>query len=154
MNRMSFLFLLLLAFPVAANSQGAPKAQPAPADVTLEPLTAEETLKLILINRLETEAQIFAMAPTAEMARESPSVNLAQLYKEAAASPRLMRQILGQHRDEYRKSHTAARSAPQASQAADEASVEMLHIIAAQNMAIIEQNAHIISLLERIARGR
>lgn len=154
MNKLPLALLIIFTLGSAIHAQDVASPQSSPPEVKIEPLTPDEVIKLVQIISLELEVKLHVMAPTPERARANPSAKLAQLYKEAAASPRLTRHLLGQRIETYLKNQNSARSAPQASQVANEASVELLHLLAAQNAAIIEQNARMIVLLERLTRGR
>lgn len=152
MLRLTIFLILLLSFGVSAQAQK--KVQPAttkPASTDTE--TEKEKLKEIAAIgityfQLKVLLRLCGVAPEHESCKgKNPSADMVELLTKASKQPEAMQAIIAIELNEYAGNKELAKSAPQASQAADEANVRYQLIIMAQNQRIIE-------LLEQLVKKR
>jgi hypothetical protein len=101
---------------------------------------------------LEARATLYSMDPASHKEDAGAAEELANIYRRVFAESDTAGWFFGPIYADYLASKQQARSAPQVSQVANEATVKFQFMIAAQNQVLIEQNKKIIALLETIAK--
>jgi hypothetical protein len=142
-----------LIFAQAKPAPKAPPPAPPPAPtpaIAEDPLADKGSQAMFFITLLEVEmaAKLCAMSPDHETCKgRNPSAELVDLYGKGMKSPEVSRALIAKTVRSYAEMREGARSAPQVSQAVDEASIKMQMIVIAQNQRIIE-------LLEQLVRKK
>ncbi len=102
-------------------------------------LSNEEEQLLAMIVATQVEVKIEGKTrQSAVDPKPMATAKLQDLYSQAVRYPNLMKVLLARLQLDYVLNQANARSAPQASQVANEGTVDLLFIIAAQNQRLIE----------------
>jgi hypothetical protein len=115
--------------------------------IKLESLTADDIKVLLEYKRLEAERNFCSLQAQQARCNPPPAEQITAIFREAAKRPTLARGLIGLMLSQYDQSRLSVRSAPQASQLADEVTVD-------QNFIIISQNQRIIELLEQLVKKK
>jgi hypothetical protein len=139
--------LLLIILPAAVGiSFGQTAAIPPKAQVTIKPFSAEEAELAANILLLRTQSSLCAYSETDSQCKELPG-KLADAYKKAVRFPEVLSFLAATAASDYDRQSALTKSAPQASQIADQQNAEMLRLIVFQNQRIID-------LLEQLVKKK
>lgn len=138
------VFVLLISIPAAAQTR------------TTDDLVAQKEAATLWLQAglLESKARMYALDPENHKEDSGAAEELAAIYRKAVNYSGNSASFSGEIYARFLASKALADSAPQVSQVADEASVKLQFLIAAQNQVLIEQNKKIIDLLGQIARKK
>ncbi len=140
---LSIIFILVFSF--SAFGQAKPglvqSMQAQTGDFTKE---ESEILAGITLNLMT--AELCAFDPGNPQCKTG-AAELAELYTKISRSPKLIKILAAQAANVYERTRPQAKSAPQASQIAEEQNAQMLRLIVFQNQRIIE-------LLEKLANKK
>lgn len=123
MRLLLFLALALFAIPTFAQT---------------DTLTKDEANLLGTLLAIELEAERCGSFGAATEKCLNAKSELASIYDRVAKSPRLIRYLAAQAVNNYQKVQNAAKSAPQASQIADQQNARLMPLLVIQNQRIIE----------------
>jgi hypothetical protein len=141
----SLVCILLLGVSSAAQTKPAAESDGA----------RKEAVNLWLqVKTLEAKAMLYALDPDGNKDSAGAAEELAGAYQKALSYAGSGANFAGEIYAEFLASKAAANSAPQVSQVANEASVKLQFLLAAQNQVLIDQNKKIIDLLGQIARKK
>lgn len=136
------LFILLVTSSLTVYAQ----AQPAKRNRLTEAQT--EPLKFILELKLaELQAKSFALDPENNRDKADAAGRVQLMYARAVRDTALLDALVSDLASDYASMKEQVRSAPQASQVAEQTNVQLQFLV-------IQQNARIISLLEQLIRKR
>jgi hypothetical protein len=149
MKKLILLSLTILLFTASGFSQATKQTQPVTeTSKTKEQQQAIDDAKLLVeITNAEATLRLCALDSANAACKEDGARKLAELYSEALKKPDTSRFVIARILTEYQNSREDARSAPQVSQVADEASIKMQFLVIAQNQRIIE-------LLEQLVKKK
>lgn len=142
----TILLVVLVALGVQAQS---PATTPTPAP---PPSSADENRTKLALELIRARVALAEFEAGDKTKADAPKQFTDLVVKVMADDPNFANGMISDALSQYTSLTLGARSAPQASQIADEATARYQFVIAAQNQVLIEQNKKIIALLEVIAK--